>query len=82
MQGRHQEILSLTGAFRLFHSLNSFSGSFDCSGNALRNMPFTRPTLIAANEFLADALKTHTQVNKIVLRLGLEDEVPAGKPWN
>lgn len=78
MQGRHQEMLSLTGAFLLFHSLNSFSGSFDCRGNALRNIPFTRPTLIAANEFLADALKTHTQVNKIVLRLGLEDEVPPG----
>jgi len=71
-------MLSLTGAFLLFHSLNSFSGSFDCRGNALRNIPFTRPTLIAANEFLADALKTHTQVNKIVLRLGLEDEVPPG----
>jgi len=44
----------------------------------LRDIPFTRPTVIAANEFLSYALGTHTQVNKIVLRLGLEDEVPAG----
>lgn len=44
----------------------------------MRDIPFTRPTVIAANEFLGFALSTHTQVNKIVLRLGLEDEVAAG----
>ncbi len=44
----------------------------------MRVTPFTRPTVIAANEFLGFALKTHTQVNKIVLRLGLEEEVAPG----
>ncbi|WP_259671263.1 hypothetical protein [Rhizobium sp. NZLR11] len=44
----------------------------------MRDIPFTRPTVIAANEFLGFALSTHTQVNKIVLRLGLEEEVAAG----
>ncbi|MGP4806183.1 hypothetical protein ACSV5G_20660 [Agrobacterium cavarae] len=44
----------------------------------MRDIPFTRPTVVAANEFLGFALKTHTQINKIVLRLGLEDEVTAG----
>lgn len=44
----------------------------------MRDTPFTRPTIIAANEFLAYALRTHTQINKIVLRLGLEDEVSPG----
>ena len=32
---------------------------------------------MAANEFMAEAIRTHTQVNKIVLRLGLEVEIPA-----
>ncbi|GAJ96073.1 hypothetical protein RRH01S_16_00230 [Rhizobium rhizogenes NBRC 13257] len=31
------------------------------------DIPFTRPTVIAASEFLGFALKTHTQVNKIVV---------------
>lgn len=38
--------------------------------------PFTRPTIIAANELVAAEVRTHTQINKIVLRLGLESEVP------
>lgn len=43
----------------------------------IRMTPFTRPTIVAANEFLAEAIRTHTQINKIVLRLILESEVPA-----
>lgn len=33
---------------------------------------------MAANEFLAEAIRTHTQINKAVLRLGLESEIDAG----
>jgi hypothetical protein len=43
----------------------------------MRTQPFTRPTIVAANEFLAEAIRTHTQINKIVLRLELENEIPA-----
>lgn len=43
----------------------------------MRARPFTRPTIVAANEFLAEAIRTHTQINKIVLRLSLEAELPA-----
>ncbi|NTA14280.1 hypothetical protein [Agrobacterium tumefaciens] len=39
--------------------------------------PFTRPTIVAANEFLAEVVRTHTQINKAVLRLGLESEIDA-----
>lgn len=42
----------------------------------MREKPFTRPTIIAANEFVAAELRTHSQINKIVLRLALESEVP------
>lgn len=42
----------------------------------MRGKPFTRPTIIAANEILAQEIRTHTQLNKVILRLGLEDEVP------
>ncbi len=42
----------------------------------MREKPFTRPTIIAANELVAAEVRTHTQINKIVLRLGLESEVP------
>lgn len=42
----------------------------------MRDKPFTRPTIVAANEFIAAEVRTHTQVNKIVLRLGLEADVP------
>ncbi|MDI4664434.1 hypothetical protein K9U40_08860 [Xanthobacter autotrophicus] len=42
----------------------------------MRTQPFTRPTIVAANEFLAESIRTHTQINKIVLRLGLETEIP------
>lgn len=42
----------------------------------MREKPFTRPTIIAANEFIAAEVRTHTQINKIVLRLGLESEIP------
>lgn len=42
----------------------------------MREKPFTRPTIIAANELIAAQVRTHTQINKIVLRLGLESEIP------
>ena len=42
----------------------------------MREMPFTRSTVIDANELVAAEVRTHTQINKIVLRLGLESEVP------
>ena len=42
----------------------------------MREKPFTRPTIVAANEFLAQAVRTHTEINKLVLRLGLEAEIP------
>lgn len=42
----------------------------------MREKPFTRPTIVAANEFLAQAVRTHTEINKLVLRLGLETEIP------
>ena len=42
----------------------------------MREKPFTRPTIIAANEVVAAEVRTHTQVNKMVLRLGLESEIP------
>ena len=41
----------------------------------MRQEPFTRPTIVAANEFLAQAVRTHTEINKLVLRLGLEAEI-------
>lgn len=40
-------------------------------------MDFTRPTIVAANEFIATLARTHTQINKIVLRLGLRQGVLA-----
>lgn len=43
----------------------------------MRTQPFTRPTIVAANEFLAETIRAHTQINKIVLRLELESQVPA-----
>ena len=43
----------------------------------MRTQPFTRPTIVAANEFLAESIRTHTQINKITLRLELENEIPA-----
>lgn len=41
----------------------------------MRSIPFTRPTLIAAVELL----EQHSQArfNQVVLRLGLEDEIPS-----
>ena len=42
----------------------------------MREKPFTRPTIVAANELLAQAARTHTDINKLVLRLGLEAEIP------
>lgn len=42
----------------------------------MREKPFTRPTIVAANELLAHAARTHTEINKLVLRLGLEAEIP------
>ncbi|QRG09954.1 hypothetical protein EZH22_29860 (plasmid) [Xanthobacter dioxanivorans] len=42
----------------------------------MRAQPFTRPTIVAANELLAEAIRSHTQINKMVLRLGLEAEIP------
>ncbi|WP_245498556.1 hypothetical protein [Rhizobium ruizarguesonis] len=44
----------------------------------MKSRPFTRPTIVAANEFLAEVIRTHTQINKAVLRLGLEFEIDAG----
>lgn len=35
----------------------------------MREKPFTRPTIVAANELLARAARTHTEINKLVLRL-------------
>ncbi|MRH98751.1 hypothetical protein [Agrobacterium tumefaciens] len=43
----------------------------------MKMRPFTRPTIVAANEFLAEVLRTHTEINKVVLRLGLESEIDA-----
>lgn len=43
----------------------------------MRTQPFTRPTIVAANEFLAESIRTHAQLNQMVLRLGLEAEIPA-----
>ena len=42
----------------------------------MRDKPFTRPTIVAANEVIAAEARTHTQINKIVLRLALEADVP------
>jgi hypothetical protein len=42
----------------------------------MRATPFTRPTIIAANEFITDRVKTHAQLNRITLRLGLEQYIP------
>lgn len=42
----------------------------------VRLRPFTRPTIVAANEFISEAAQRHTEINKIVLRLGLESEIP------
>ena len=42
----------------------------------MREKPLTRPTIVAANELLAQAARTHTEINKLVLRLGLEAEIP------
>lgn len=42
----------------------------------MREKPFTRPTIIAANELAAAEVRTHTQINKIALRFGLESEIP------
>jgi hypothetical protein len=44
----------------------------------MREKPFTRPTIVAANELLAQAARTHTEINKLVLRLGLEAEIDDG----
>ncbi|MGV1832753.1 hypothetical protein [Agrobacterium vitis] len=38
-------------------------------------MKLTRPTVIAANEYLAAEMNSHTNVSKLVLRLGLENEI-------
>ena len=43
----------------------------------MKAKPFTRSTIVAANEFMAEVIRTHTQINKIVLRLSLEAETPA-----
>jgi hypothetical protein len=43
----------------------------------MKTRPFSRPTIIAANEFMAEVIRTHTQINKIVLRLSLEAEILA-----
>jgi len=43
----------------------------------MRTQPFTPPTIVAANEFLAESIRTHAQLNQMVLRLGLEAEIPA-----
>jgi hypothetical protein len=40
--------------------------------------PFTRPTIVAANEFIAEAARKHTETNQLVLRLNLEVEIPIG----
>lgn len=40
--------------------------------------PFTRPTVVAAVEFLADAL-SQARFDQLVVRLGLDDEIPQGQ---
>jgi hypothetical protein len=42
----------------------------------MREKPFTRPTIVAANELVAQAARNHAEINKLILRLGLEDEIP------
>lgn len=42
----------------------------------MRPRPFTRPTIIAANELMARRVNTHSELNRIVLRLGLERDIP------
>lgn len=46
----------------------------------MREKPFARPTIIVTNEVVAAEVRTHTQINKIVLRLGLESEAHPAKP--
>lgn len=43
----------------------------------MRAKPFTRPTIIAANELIAHQVGTHAEINRIMLRLGLEQEIAA-----
>ncbi len=42
----------------------------------MRAARFTRPTVIAAVEFLGERL-TQARFNQLVLRLGLENEIPS-----
>ncbi len=43
----------------------------------MRAKPFTRPTIIAANELIAHRISTHAEINRIMLRLGLEQDIAA-----
>ncbi|UVA79986.1 hypothetical protein [Pandoraea commovens] len=43
----------------------------------MKAYPFTRPTIIAAVEFLAQIL-TQAKFDQLVVRLGLDDEIPLG----
>ncbi len=47
----------------------------------MREMPFTRSTVIDANELVAAEVRTHTQINKIVLRIGWSRRSRTTIPW-
>lgn len=44
---------------------------------AMKTHPFTRPTIIAATEFLGETL-TQAKFDQVVVRLGLEEDIPQG----
>lgn len=43
----------------------------------MKDLPFTRPTVVAAIEFLGE-MKTQAKFDQLVVRLGLSDEIPLG----
>lgn len=43
----------------------------------MKSHPFTRPTIVAAVEFLAEML-SQAKFDQLVMRLGLDDEIPQG----
>lgn len=44
----------------------------------MKTHPFTRPTIVAAAEFLGEML-TQAKFDQLVVRLGLDDEIPQGQ---
>ncbi len=47
----------------------------------MKAYPFTRPTVVAANEFLGEML-SHARFDQLVVRLGLDQEIPLGPAKN